>query len=109
MIIKFELTVPFTKSTDNIHRVLPNTAMTNDLYTAAVTEAEVTPVTTRLTTVISLNDKNTLTAKEQEQLSHIGFAVYDDQGRQLTSLSGEGIYEGNQITSERMMLRLPKM
>ncbi|MCF7758209.1 DUF4179 domain-containing protein [Paenibacillus xylanexedens] len=99
---EFELTVPFTKSTENIHQVLPNTVMTNDLYTAAVTEAEVTPVTTRLTTVISLNDKNTLTAKEQEQLSHIGFAVYDDQGRQLTSLSGEGTYKGTQLTSERI-------
>ncbi|KAJ3197807.1 DUF4179 domain-containing protein [Paenibacillus sp. FSL R5-0517] len=99
---EFELTVPFAKSTENVHQVLPNTAMTNDVYTAAVTEAEVTPVTTRLTTVIGLNDKSTLTAKEEEQLRHIGFAVYDDQGRQLTALSGEGLYEGNQLKSERI-------
>lgn len=99
---EFELTVPFAKSTDNIHHVQPDTVITHDLYTAAVTKADVTPVTTRLTTVIGLNDKSTLTAKEEEQLRHIGFAVYDDQGRQLTALSGEGIYEGNQLKSERI-------
>ncbi|EAM8910469.1 DUF4179 domain-containing protein, partial [Salmonella enterica] len=65
-------------------------------------EAKVTPVTTRISTIISLNNKSTLTALDEEQLRHIGFAIFDDQGRQLTALSSEGLYEGSQLRSERI-------
>ncbi|MET3938854.1 hypothetical protein ABIC22_001666 [Paenibacillus sp. PvP094] len=97
---EFELTVPFTKSTTDTYKVQPDTIMENDLFTATVTKAEVTPITTRLTAAIGLNGKETLTAKEKEQLQDIRFAIYDDQGRQLTALSGEGIYEDNQLKWE---------
>ncbi|HBU85116.1 MAG TPA: DUF4179 domain-containing protein [Paenibacillus sp.] len=99
---EFKLNIPFTKSTDDIQHVLPDTTISNGLYTAAVTEANVTPITTRISTTISLNNKSTLTAQDEEQLRHIGFAIFDDQGRQLTALSGEGLYEGNQLRSERI-------
>jgi hypothetical protein len=99
---EFKLNIPFTKSTDDIQHVLPDTTISNGLYTAAVTEANVTPITTRISTTISLNNKSTLTAQDEEQLRHIGFAIFDDQGRQLTALSGEGLYEGNQWRSERI-------
>jgi len=99
---EFKLDVPFIKSTDHIRHVLPNASVSNELFTAAVTEAQVTPVTTRLSTVISLNNKSSLTTTDQQQLRQIGFAIYDDQGRQLTALNGEGKYEGNQLKSERI-------
>ncbi|MDK8193893.1 DUF4179 domain-containing protein [Paenibacillus sp. UMB7766-LJ446] len=99
---EFKLNIPFTKSTDDIQYVQPDTTISNSLYTAAVTEAKVTPITTRISTIISLNNKSTLTAQDEEQLRHIGFAIFDDQGRQLTALSGEGLYEGNQLRSERI-------
>lgn len=99
---EFKLNIPFTKSTDDIQHVLPDTTISNGLYTAAVTEAKVTPITTRISTIISLNNKSTLTAQDEEQLRHIGFAIFDDQGRQLTALSGEGLYEGSQLRSERI-------
>ncbi|MBR2563036.1 MAG: DUF4179 domain-containing protein [Paenibacillus sp.] len=97
---EFELSVPFTKSTTNTRNVQLDTVVNNDLYTATVSKAEVTPITTRLTTSIGLNRKEKLTAKEEEQLRDIRFAVYDDQGRQLTALSGDGAYEGNQLKWE---------
>ncbi|MDR6726474.1 hypothetical protein J2W91_004985 [Paenibacillus amylolyticus] len=99
---EFKLNVPFTKSTQDIKHVQPDSIRSNELFTVSVTEAEVTPITTRVSTSISLNNKDTLTTKEEEQLRKIGFAIYDNQGRQLTALSGEGLYEGNQLTSERI-------
>ncbi|MFS0873779.1 DUF4179 domain-containing protein [Paenibacillus xylanilyticus] len=99
---EFKLDIPFTKSTDDIQHVQPNTVVSNDQFTASVTEAEVTPITTRLSTVISLNNKSTLTTKDEDQLRSIGFAIYDDQGQQLTALNGEGLYEGTQLKSERI-------
>jgi hypothetical protein len=65
-----------------------------------VNKAEVTPITTRLTASIALKGKETLSNKEEKQLREIRFAVYDDQGRQLTALSGEGMYEANQLNWE---------
>jgi hypothetical protein len=97
---EFELTVPFTKSTTDTYNVQPNMSVKNDLLTATVAKAEVTPITTRLTASIGFNGKEVLTAKEEEQLRKIRFAVYDDQGRQLTALSGEGMCEANQLTLE---------
>lgn len=97
---QFELTVPFTKSTTDTHNVQPNSTIENDLYTVTVNKAEVTPITTRLTASIALKGKDTLSNKEEKQLREIRFAVYDDQGRQLTALSGEGMYEANQLNWE---------
>ncbi|WP_440115441.1 DUF4179 domain-containing protein [Paenibacillus sp. QZ-Y1] len=104
---EFKLNIPFTKTTEDIQHIKPNAIVSNDLITASVTEAQVTPITTRLSTVISLNGKSMLTAKDEEQLRNIGFAIYDDQGRQLTALSGEGLYEGNQLKSERIYATTP--
>ncbi|WP_145414773.1 DUF4179 domain-containing protein [Paenibacillus xylanexedens] len=97
---EFELTVPFTKSTTDTHNVQPNSTIENDLYSVTVNKAEVTPITTRLTASIALKGEETLSKKEEKQLREIRFAVYDDQGRQLTALSGEGKYEANQLNWE---------
>nr|WP_154959849.1 DUF4179 domain-containing protein [Paenibacillus xylanexedens] len=98
----FELTVPFTKSTTDTHNVQPNSTIENDLYTVTVNKAEVTPITTRLTASIALKGEETLSKKEEKQLREIRFAVYDDQGRQLTALSGEGVYQANQLNWENI-------
>ncbi|MEI2282354.1 DUF4179 domain-containing protein [Paenibacillus polysaccharolyticus] len=99
---EFELTVPFTKSTTDTHNVQPNSTIENDLYTVTVNKAEVTPITTRLTASIALKGEETLSKKEEKQLREIRFAVYDDQGRQLTALSGEGAYQANQLNWENI-------
>lgn len=104
---EFKLNIPFTKTTEDIQHIEPNVIVSNDLITASVTEAQVTPITTRLSTVISLNGQSTLTAKDEDQLRNIGFAIYDDQGRQLTALNGEGLYEGNQLKSVRIYATTP--
>lgn len=104
---EFELNIPFTKTTEDIQHIEPNVIVSNDLITASVTEAQVTPITTRLSTVISLRGKSMLTAKDEEQLRNIGFAIYDDQGRQLTALNAEGLYGGNQLKSERIYASTP--
>ncbi|MGQ8874699.1 DUF4179 domain-containing protein [Paenibacillus sp. TSA_86.1] len=97
---EFELTVPFTKSTTDTHNIQPNSTIENDLYTVTLNKAEVTPITTRLITSIALKGSETLSKKEEKQLRDIRFAVYDDQGLQLTALSGEGMYEANQLNWE---------
>ncbi|MCP1136594.1 DUF4179 domain-containing protein [Paenibacillus polysaccharolyticus] len=99
---EFELTVPFTKSTTDTHNVQPNSTIENELYTVTVNKAEVTPITTRLTASIALKGEETLSKKEEKQLREIRFAVYDDQGRQLTALSGEGVYQANQLNWENI-------
>nr|WP_154984885.1 DUF4179 domain-containing protein [Paenibacillus xylanexedens] len=99
---EFELIVPFTKSTTDTHNVQPNSTIENDLYTVTVNKAEVTPITTRLTASIALKGEETLSKKEEKQLREIRFAVYDDQGRQLTALSGEGVYQANQLNWENI-------
>lgn len=99
---EFELTVPFTKSITDTHNVQPNSTIENDLYTVTVNKAEVTPITTRLTASIALKGEETLSKKEEKQLREIRFAVYDDQGRQLTALSGEGVYQANQLNWENI-------
>ncbi|PQP83877.1 hypothetical protein C0Q44_04370 [Paenibacillus sp. PCH8] len=104
---EFTLNIPFTKTTEDILHIEPNVIVANDLITASVTEAQITPITTRLSTVVSLNGKSMLTAKDEEQLRNIGFAIYDDQGRQLTALNGEGLYESNQLKSERIYATTP--
>ncbi|MDN4605123.1 DUF4179 domain-containing protein [Paenibacillus sp. F6_3S_P_1C] len=104
---EFKLNIPFTKTTEDIQHIKPNAIVSNDLITASVTEAQVTPITTRISTVISLNGQSTLTAKDQDQLRNIGFAINDDQGRQLTPLNGEGLYEGNQLKSARIYATTP--
>ncbi|WP_275296713.1 DUF4179 domain-containing protein [Brevibacillus choshinensis] len=89
---EFTLDVPFHKTTKGIVNLKPNASRSSDQGSLTVSEVNVTPVTTRLVTTIKLADQ------ASERLSHTRVAVYDDQGRQLPALNGEGTFVENGIT-----------
>ncbi|MFD2701932.1 DUF4179 domain-containing protein [Paenibacillus shunpengii] len=98
---EFNVDVPFEKNNVETIALNPNTAVTKEDLTFGVANVSVSPITTRLTTSIALNSASSLTQREEERLREIGIAVYDDQGRQLTALSGDGVYEGNRLIFDR--------
>lgn len=89
---EFILDVPFQKTTKDIINLNPTASQSSDQGSLTVSEVNVTPVTTRLVTTIKLGKPLS------EQLSHTRIAVYDDQGRQLPALNGEGTLEENSIS-----------
>ncbi|MEN1989447.1 DUF4179 domain-containing protein [Paenibacillus hubeiensis] len=100
---EFKLDVPFTKSTEDIVDFKPDAAhASNDQFTASVSNIHITPITTRISTSILVNGKKSLTLKEEEKLRKVGIALFDDQGRQLPALSGEGLYTDNRLDSDRL-------
>lgn len=100
---EFQLNVPFTKATEDIVDFQPDAALaSNDQLTASVSNVHITPITTRISTSILMNGKKSLTLKEEETLRKIGFALFDDQGRQLPALNGEGLYTDNRLDSDRL-------
>lgn len=98
---EFRIDVPFEKNHTQTISLNPNTDVTKEDLTFGVANVSVSPITTRVTTSIALNSASSLTQKDEERLRKIGIAVYDDQGRQLTALSGDGVYEGNRLIYDR--------
>lgn len=98
---EFNVDVPFEKNNVETIALNPNTAVTKEDLTFGVANVSVSPITTRLTTSIALISASSLTQREEERLREIGIAVYDDQGRQLTALSGDGVYEDNRLIFDR--------
>lgn len=88
---EFTLDVPFQKTTKDILNLKPNATQTSGDRSFSVSEVNVTPVTTRLLTTITLDDQ------AADQLTHTRVAVFDDHGRQLPALNGEATLEGNKI------------
>ncbi|RUS45667.1 DUF4179 domain-containing protein [Cohnella sp. AR92] len=104
---EFAVDIPFKKTTDKTAELSPNTVTTSGDLTFSVSDVWVTPITTRLTTSIALADATTLTSKEERRLIKIGVAVYDDQGRRLTALNGDGVIEGNRLIFDRRYASQP--
>lgn len=104
---EFAIDVPFSKTTDSAVETSPNSMASSEELTFSVTDVWVTPITTRLKTSLSLNDAATLTEKEEKRLIKIGVAVFDDQGRRLTALNGDGIIEGNALIFDRRYASQP--
>ncbi|SFS72933.1 DUF4179 domain-containing protein [Paenibacillus sp. 453mf] len=98
---EFTVDVPFEKNNTEAITLNSNTAVTKEDLTFSVASVSVSPITTRLTTSIALNRTSSLTQQEEERLRKVGVAVYDDQGRRLTALSGDGVYEGNRLIFDR--------
>ncbi|WP_409175130.1 DUF4179 domain-containing protein [Brevibacillus fortis] len=86
----FKLDIPFQKTTNDTIRLKPNATQSNDGISFEVSEVNVTPVTTRLLYSVKLDDKTSN--------KFIRAALFDDQGRQLTSLHGEGELTDNTLT-----------
>lgn len=100
---EFKLDVPFTKSTEDIVDFKPDAAIaSNDQLTASVSDIHITPITTRISTSILMNGKKNLNLEEEEKLRKVGIALFDDQGRQLPALNGEGLYIDNRLDSDRL-------
>ncbi|MCC8437680.1 DUF4179 domain-containing protein [Brevibacillus sp. M2.1A] len=78
----FKLDIPFQKATSNTIQLKPNAVQSNDGISFEVSEVNVTPVTTRLLYSVKLDGETSDKS--------IRAALFDDQGRQLTSLHGEG-------------------
>ncbi|MED4754959.1 DUF4179 domain-containing protein [Brevibacillus choshinensis] len=89
---EFTLDVPFQKTTKDIMNLNPNAIQKSGNLSVTIAEVNVTPVTTRLLTTITLDDQTS------DQLTHTRVAVFDDQGRQLPALNGEGTLEDKKIT-----------
>lgn len=94
---EFAVNIPFEKTTNQTAELSPGTVTSSDNLTFSVDKAWVTPITTRLTTSIALTDAVTLTDNEEKRLLNIRVAIFDDQGRRLTPLNGEGVIEGNRL------------
>ncbi|XOK62192.1 DUF5643 domain-containing protein [Paenibacillus elgii] len=98
---EFAVDVPFRKTTKKDIETSPNIVKTKDDLAFSVTQVRVTPITTRLTTNAMLTGLNKLNQKEENRLIKIGVAVFDDQGRRLPALSGEGIIQENRLIFDR--------
>lgn len=100
---EFKLDVPFTKSTEDIVDFKPDAAFaSNDQLTSSVSDIHITPITTRISTSILINGKKNLNLEEEKKLRKVGIALFDDQGRQLPALNGEGLYIDNRLDSDRL-------
>lgn len=104
---EFAIDIPFNKTTVSAVEISPNSVVASEDLTFSVTDVWVTPITTRLTTSISLTDATTLSDKEEKRLIKIGVAVFDDQGRRLTALNGDGKIEGNTLVFDRRYASQP--
>ncbi|MFB0841624.1 DUF4179 domain-containing protein [Paenibacillus oleatilyticus] len=99
---EFKLDVPFRKTTDNIINVHPNAVVTKNEFTFSVTDLQVTPLTTRVNYSIALNNVQSLEQEDEyKKLRRVGIAAFDDQGRKLPELHGDGAYEGNRLNYDR--------
>lgn len=78
---EFKLDVPFLKTTKDIIVLKPNVTQTNGEMSLLVSEVNVTP----------------MEGETSDQLTHMRVAVFDDQGRQLPAINGEGTLENNSI------------
>ncbi|UQZ36753.1 hypothetical protein C2I18_26405 [Paenibacillus sp. PK3_47] len=95
---EFKLDIPFTKTTQDIVNVQPDAVSANDELSVSVASLQSTPLTTRVHYSIALTNADKLTEKQEKQLNKIRVAVYDDQGRQLPALNGDGEYSSNALT-----------
>ncbi|MEC0244302.1 DUF4179 domain-containing protein [Paenibacillus chitinolyticus] len=104
---EFKLDVPFRKSTDHIVNRHPDAAVTKDELTFSVTALQATPLTTRIYSSVALDKVTALNLNEENRLRRIGIAVFDDQGRQLPRLNGDGVYEGNRLNFDNRYATTP--
>ncbi|MFC4101460.1 DUF4179 domain-containing protein [Paenibacillus xanthanilyticus] len=98
---EFDVDIPFRKTTQAGVEIAPNAITENDDFRFQVANVDITDVTTRILTELEYKHASELTDKEQRRLTRVGIAVFDDQGRRLTALNGEGIVEGNKIVYDR--------
>ncbi|MGU3568662.1 DUF4179 domain-containing protein [Paenibacillus sp. D51F] len=104
---EFKLNVPFHKTTEDIVTVHPNAVVPNEELTFSVIDLQLTPLTTRVNYSIALNNMITLEMKDELRLRHIGVAVFNDQGRQLATLGGDGEYEANSLNFDSRYASTP--
>lgn len=86
----FKLDIPFQKATNDTIQLKPNAIQSHDGISFEVSEVNVTPVTTRLLYSVKLDGETSDKS--------IRAALFDDQGRQLTTLHGEGERKDNTLT-----------
>jgi hypothetical protein len=103
----FKLDIAFHLTSQNIIHIKPNQSLTAGNTTFTLSELHVTPLTTRLSTAITFNDKLVLNKKESKKLGSISVAVFDDQGHQLPALNGEGTYEGTTLSFDSRYASTP--
>ncbi|MFS0838795.1 DUF4179 domain-containing protein [Paenibacillus sp. 1P03SA] len=104
---EFKVAVPFRKSTDRILEMNPDAAVTKDELTFSVSALQATPLTTRIYSSVALDKVTALNLKEEDRLRRIGIAVFDDQGRQLPRLNGDGVYVGNRLNFDSRYASTP--
>ncbi|MBD0381912.1 DUF4179 domain-containing protein [Paenibacillus sedimenti] len=104
---EFAVDIPFLKTTKKGIEISPNIVTAGGDLSFSLSQVWVTPITTRLTTTTSLTGAETLTHKEENRLIKIGIAVFDDQGRRLPALNGDGIIEGNRLIFDRRYASTP--
>lgn len=104
---EFVLDIPFQKTTKQGIELQPDTVKTKDDLSFSVSKVSVTAVTTRLTTSIALTGADTLTRDEEKRLIKIGVAVFDDQGRRLPALNGDGSFDGNRLNFDHRYASTP--
>ncbi|WP_152397651.1 DUF5643 domain-containing protein [Paenibacillus cellulositrophicus] len=98
---EFVVEIPFRKAAVQAIEAKPDTSASAGDLTFEVSDVSVTPITARLKTAVTLAGAETLTWDEEKRLTRIGIAVYDDQGRRLPALNGEGKIDGNRLVFDR--------
>ncbi len=104
---EFVLEIPFQKTAIGSMGAKDTLAVSAGDLTLAVSNVSVTPVSTRLTTSVALNGAKTLTEAQERRLIKVGIAVYDDQGRRLPALNGDGVIQGNRLVFDRRYATTP--
>lgn len=97
---EFKLDVPFKRTANSLIELSATARASNDELSTSIDNIRLTPVTATLDTSVLLNGASNLTEREESRLRHIGFALFDDQGRRMPVLHGEGVYEDNRLDRE---------
>lgn len=87
----FTLSVPVEKSTKNNLVLAPLTSRNYQNIHFQVDKVEITPITTNITTRISLPEEMTI----RSSLPLLGYDIFDHQGNKLTMISGNGWNEAD--------------
>ncbi|WP_422659417.1 DUF4179 domain-containing protein [Paenibacillus sp. EC2-1] len=77
-------TIPVVKNNENIIEMVPNETRTHGIYTLTISKIELSPVTTNITTKLSLTGAN------DSLKTSIDYDVFDEKGNQIKVISGNG-------------------
>ncbi|HZG16057.1 MAG TPA: DUF4179 domain-containing protein [Candidatus Bathyarchaeia archaeon] len=94
---KFKLEVPVKRTVQHAVRFQPKASRTHNGLTFSVTDVEMTSATTNLAINVKVDEKVKVEEKKTDEIMEIEYALFDDQEHQVDAVSGEGMFDKNQL------------